>query len=70
MSITPITASAPACYGVCCPQHGHCARYAAVDGMTGAHAIATCDDEGTGARPLFRQMQQGQATPHRQGAPA
>ena len=55
--IDPKNPAAPACFGVCCPQHGHCARYAAVDGMTGPHAIATCDDEGTGNRPLFVAIQ-------------
>jgi len=26
------TAASPVCFGVCCPKHGQCAKYAAVDG--------------------------------------
>lgn len=45
--------SAPACFGVCCPRHGDCARYAAAEGPAGQHAIATCNGCGEGERPLF-----------------
>jgi hypothetical protein len=57
MNITPITATTPACFGVCCPQHGQCARYAAAEGPQAVNPIATCDDNGDGSRPLFLQMQ-------------
>lgn len=53
MLIDKTDATAPACFGVCCPQHASCARYAAADGPAGQHAVATCDDDNTGARPLF-----------------
>lgn len=57
MTIKPITNTTPACFGVCCPKHGQCARYAAAEGAHGADAIATCDDNGTGERPLFLELQ-------------
>jgi hypothetical protein len=57
MNITTITKSVPACYGVCCLEHGECTRYAAVEETTAElHFIATCDD-GTGTRPLFQAIQ-------------
>ncbi len=52
MNITPITDSTPACYGICCPKHGQCARYQAVEAPTTVSVIATCLD-GAGDRPLF-----------------
>lgn len=52
MNITPITDKAPACYGVLCPQHGQCGRYAAVEATSPDQTIATCDD-GRAERPLF-----------------
>ena len=52
MTIHPITDTRPACYGVQCPQHAECARYAAVEGSSWADTIGTCDD-GEGGRPLF-----------------
>jgi hypothetical protein len=61
MTIKPITDTTPACFGVCCPQHGQCARYAAVESAWGADSIATCDDDGTGQRPLFLQLQREEA---------
>ena len=47
----------PACYGVCCPLHGRCARYTAVDGAVGTiKIIGTCaTDTNSYARPLFVQ---------------
>ena len=49
-----VAVSGPNCYGVMCPQHGKCARYAAVDGALGTpHTIGTCDTQSTGVRPLF-----------------
>lgn len=50
MSIIPITPTEPACFGVVCPMHEHCARYHAAEG-TPLHTIDSCQqgDE----RPLF-----------------
>jgi hypothetical protein len=45
--------TAPACFGVCCPRHAACARYAAADGPAGQQGGAPCDDAGNGERPLF-----------------
>lgn len=50
MTITPITATTPACFGVCCPRHAECARYAAAEGPNAVSPIATCDDNGTNER--------------------
>ncbi len=52
MVVAAITESVPACYGTCCEQRAQCKRYAAVDGDA-LHFIATCDEMGTGERPLF-----------------
>jgi hypothetical protein len=52
MNISPITEKTPACYGICCPMHGRCERYAAVESTSIDHTIATCDD-GADGRPLF-----------------
>lgn len=50
-----VTATVPACFGVCCPQHARCTRYAAIDGLPAdQQPIATCED-GDGLRPLFRE---------------
>lgn len=60
MTLIPISTTnpaAPACFGMCCPRHGQCARYAAAEGPAGQHAIATCDDNGDGSRPLFLAAQ-------------
>jgi hypothetical protein len=54
MNITRITSSTP-CFGVCCPQHGQCQRYAAVEGHSGHHVMDTCDP-GDGSRPWFKAM--------------
>lgn len=51
-----ITETVPACYGVACPEHARCKRYAAVEGGDALHYIATCDDGG-GERPLFVPIQ-------------
>ena len=54
MNITKITPTTPNCYGVCCPPHGRCDRYHAVDGAVDSpRTIATCLDMVTGERPLF-----------------
>lgn len=55
MTIAKITETTPACYGVTCPQHGRCARYAAVEHTPVDHTIATCCDA-AGARPLFVEL--------------
>ena len=60
MTITAITEKTPACYGVCCPQHHECQRYAAVEGTSVHDTIATCDD-GKGGRPLFVQVKSTEA---------
>lgn len=69
MSVRPITATDPACFGVCCSQHQRCARYAAVDGLTGgASPIATCD-RGDGSRPLFLAIAATPSAPAASRAP-
>ena len=50
MTIIPITRQQPACYGVQCPQHEHCARYYAAEGAP-IHTIGTCQEGGE--LPLF-----------------
>ena len=52
MPIKQITETHPAGYGVVCPKHGQCARYAMVEQTSADDTIATCDD-GQGGRPLF-----------------
>ena len=42
MTILPIKAVTPACYGVGCGRHASCARYGAVEANAGAHTIGTC----------------------------
>ena len=54
MTITPITDANPACYGVMCPEHQQCERYAMVESTTWHHTIGTCADTGSAVdRPLF-----------------
>lgn len=57
MNITHITNEAPACYGICCPKHGQCARYEAVETTSMDHTISTCEDA-AGQRPLFIDVKQ------------
>lgn len=38
MNVQPITDTSPVCFGVCCPKHGTCERYARVDGAA-AHEL-------------------------------
>lgn len=52
--IKPISDTLPACYGVCCPNHAECPRYAAVETTSPDHTIATCSD-GKGGWPLLVQ---------------
>lgn len=54
MTIHPITPETPACYGLMCPLHPECARYAAVEGSP-AVTIGTCEEQGE--RPLFVQIE-------------
>ena len=49
--IIPISNSTPACYGMVCPHHATCRRYAAVETTSPDHTIATCHD-GQGGYPL------------------
>lgn len=49
----PIKVALPNCYGVCCPCHGVCARYLAVEGADSDDIIATCEVVGISERPLF-----------------
>lgn len=53
MQPIPISDLMPACYGVACPEHGQCTRYAAVEITLEDHTIGTCDVYGRGERPLF-----------------
>lgn len=55
MHIRPITQQTP-CFGICCPQHGQCQRYAAVDGNDELAVLDTCDP-GDGTRPQFKQVE-------------
>ena len=49
----PVEASEQPCYGMCCPMHGRCARYHAVEGMASHHvAIISCATP-DGQRPRF-----------------
>jgi hypothetical protein len=48
-----ITESVPLCFGVLCSQHAQCKRYVEGEGSDALHFIATCDEMGTGERPLF-----------------
>lgn len=50
--IQPISATTPACYGLTCPHHAACQRYAAVETTSPDHTIATCAD-GAGGWPLL-----------------
>ena len=54
MNVIPISESAPACYGICCPTHGLCARYDAVETTSMDHTIPTCED--LGKYPLFVEL--------------
>jgi hypothetical protein len=57
MNATPMTTIEPACLGVVCPAHEHCARYYAAEGAP-LRTIGTCVD-GQGARPLFVELRKG-----------
>jgi len=63
VNVRPITPTTPACFGVCCPKHGQCTRYEAVNGPEGANAIATCDDAGGNEWPLFVRIRANVAEP-------
>ena len=56
MTIVPISATEPACYGIACPVHQMCARYQAVDNMpSGTVVIGHCGDMAD-YRPLFADI--------------
>jgi hypothetical protein len=55
MNITTITADRPTCFGVCCPLHGRCARYDAVNDSQENFRIAMCGN-GDGEHPLFIEL--------------
>ncbi len=62
MTLHPITPAQPACFGVCCPVHGRCTRYAAVDGAPASlPIIATCERDAE--RPLFIDQRAEQEVP-------
>lgn len=55
MTIHPITADTPKCFGVCCNRHQDCVRYLSVDNMpAGSVVIGTCEDHGE--HPLFVEV--------------
>lgn len=57
MTIIPITPTEPACFGLVCPHHEHCARYHAVEGTP----LVTLDSCQQGdERPLFVMRQSEQ----------
>jgi hypothetical protein len=43
MTIHPITPTNPACFGVGCPHHLDCERYARIESDPQAERIATCE---------------------------
>jgi hypothetical protein len=49
----PIQPAEPACFGVCCPSHGRCERYHAVEKRPCDEAVLETCIDGTGAFPLF-----------------
>lgn len=60
MTISPITDTVPACYGICCERRAECARYAAVEVTIEPLTIATCDS-GRGQRPRFVALHAAEA---------
>lgn len=60
MMIRAITATTPACYGVCCPRRKDCQRYAAVETSSQEDTVTTCED-GAGERPLFVEQKAKEA---------
>lgn len=52
MTIQPITTTTPSCFGVMCPKHQDCARYAAIEDPKVTARQATCD-HGDGETPMF-----------------
>lgn len=59
MKVVPVSDTTPDCFGVCCPCHAQCARYIAMEGKDSQERIATCDEVGNGARPMFVQASAG-----------
>jgi hypothetical protein len=72
MSIRLITETTPACFGVMCPLHGDCRRYAAVEStQADPSTIGTCETS-SGALPLFLLIERQAAItpPHTNEVPA
>lgn len=44
---------AAACYGIGCPLHAQCHRYAMVEQTSADDTVGTCDWQGDGRWPLF-----------------
>jgi len=57
MTIALITPRRPACYGMGCPRHQDCQRYAAVEETSPDHTMATCDERGARDWPLFVRIE-------------
>jgi len=57
MTIALITPRRPACYGMGCPRHQDCQRYAAVEETSPDHTMATCDERGAKNWPLFVRIE-------------
>lgn len=58
MTIALITPRRPACYGMGCPRHQDCQRYAAVEETGPDHTMATCDELGDRTWPRFVRIEQ------------
>ena len=56
MTIALITPRRPACYGMGCPRHQECQRYAAVEETSPDHTMATCDELGKRTWPSFHPI--------------
>ena len=58
MTIQPISATTPLCYGVLCELHSQCARYVRVENMpAGVIVIGTCATPPATERPLFAAVE-------------
>lgn len=62
MDITPITATVPACYGVCCSRKTDCDRYRLIEQTSSFNTISTCSNTGQDT-PLFVALKTAAATP-------
>ena len=61
MNVMPITDKTPACFGVVCPEHHRCSRYAMVESTPIDQTIATCSTGGDD-RPLFLAVEKEPTT--------